>query len=168
MLDRTAIRRRAIDALTAAGMTVHDSKITSWAIEDLPGVSVYIASQRNQIGAASQTNCYAATATLNVEIAMAATDNWSDKLDDFSEKIENVILRDQGLYNLGHIANCAMNMKFQPDGEQPVMSAVMSFDFEFFVENKPVPSDDFNTAEMDVTVGAENKIHIRIKPNQGV
>lgn len=170
MHERTKIRQIAIGLLeghTNAENKVFDSRVIPWDAEDLPGISVYTSSQRGTGYAASPTPNFDTQLTLNLEVAVAATDDWSEKLDDICEQIENRLLENQlfiGLFS--HVPNFNTIISYQAEGEEPVASALISLDLAFDWVYEPTVPDDFLLMGFDIKMDADTmlKALFELKP----
>lgn len=172
MLDRTEIRQKVVALLkdkTSVGERVYDSKITSYDAEELPAISVVTPSQRGTSPAASQVPTFNTFLTLNIEVTVAITDDWAEALDNICEEIEEKVLKNPDfLPKFTQIQGYTTTLAYKPDGEMPIVSAVMSFDVGFDLIFNPVYPDDFNQTNVDLKVSETvAPIRLEIKLDQG-
>jgi hypothetical protein len=149
---------------TAAAERVFDSRLVSWAGEELPGISVTTPNERGTAKAASQIPAFETTLTLNVEMAVAETDGWAAKLDALCEEVTELIFASLTFHSrISRIAQYTVNFDYKADGEVGFVSAVLSFDVEYVQMYNPRFDDSAIQLErvhaaLDEVTGADYEV----------
>lgn len=155
MLYRTEMRQKVVELLKAHipddQDRVYDSRVINWDAADLPGISVYTSAQRGSGYAAGQTPMFDSTLTLNIEIALAETRDWALKADNICEQIEQVLFCNAEFIQMfEYVENYNVDIGYRGGGEKPVITAIMSMEFSFKDQFKPLAPDDLERVAVDL------------------
>lgn len=159
MITRKLIRDRIVANLigkTDAGEKVYPSRSFHTAFEELPAILVYLKDESVIIFDESPRR-YQRTANFTIECISIGDDDM-----DADIKVEKLLRQAEDALSIDETQGLKIddsflgNVQFQsdPDGQSPVMAAVMTFTVVYYTEPNPITdAPDFTTANIRYQVG---------------
>ncbi|WP_334130169.1 hypothetical protein [Sneathiella sp.] len=155
MLERLRLRNdvvaRLLAANTDAGENVSKDRIDDMPEGDCPAICVYTLDESGDNVSESRAPIFKSEITLQIDVAVAATEGWGVKLDAICEQIETALLHSPAfLAEFERVASYNTRITQRPGGEVAVAIASIQLGLVYSNAFWPVVPDHFATAGVQI------------------
>lgn len=159
MLARQEIRETTVQKLKSdeklkklVRNNIFNSKVTPFEGKGLPGINVVTASQNASVRSLNIPS-FTANLKLNIEIYVAAMENWTAKADEIAEAVEECLLTDPEFVSLfSDVSSYDVEYSLYDQGARPIVVEILSLNLSYYQEYHPKVDDDFVEAHIKVDV----------------
>lgn len=155
MLERLRLRNdvvaRLLAANTDAGQNVTKDRIDQVPESDCPAICVYTLDESGDSVSEGRAPIFKSEITLQIDVAVAASDDWGVRLDGICEQIEKALLYSPAfLAEFERVASYNTRITQRPGGEVAVAIASIQIGLVYSNAFWPVVTDQFASAGVKI------------------